>query len=256
VGCSNAPQQSTPPAAATSQAPPQGAAALANARKAFQQVAQFTLTQTTTTDIGVFTMTTKVDCAGPYYYYKRTTALTPKGVEQNTTQLQGRARDKTEEERVFVDGQSFDRYSGSWENPSPGTDDARPNWEVAKSSYDPTSDCQAFAKGTMTALPFGKMLAPSKIAYSKQRSVGGYDCHEFTITYPDQVLDDKMRETDDGKGNKTAYRGESTKNVEGTLCLAVDDSLPLEGRYDNGMRVFELGYAPIDKISVRLSPIR
>ena len=222
------------------------------ARSALQAIRQFTLTSTRTTELGVFTTRMDVDCADLYFRSRYTRVLTDKGIAQGMTQVQGRPRAKSESERVFVNGQTFDRNTGSWEAPSQGSDDARPDWGPSINPSDPTSDCQDLAKGKWTVLPFGKMLNPTKTTYQGEQTVGGYACHEFAVTYIDTVLKDTMREIDVGPDRKLAVRDEVTKPVEGTLCIAVDDWLPL--RAVTSEATFEMAYEAFEKLNIRLPP--
>jgi hypothetical protein len=252
AGCGNTPQQKPePPAgvAARQKQPPQGRSALQKAREAFKDIRQFTLTQTSTSDLGVFTTTTEVDCDARYYHQRRTKTLTEKGIAEGTTQIQGRPRAESESEALFVQGQSLRRNSSSWEKAPPGDDDATPEWAPSLIfDFDPANDCRSFAAGEFAGLPFGKMLNPSKVTFREERTVGGYACHEFALTYLDQVLSDTMRQV----GDRTSVRDEITKPVEGTLCIAVEDSLPLHGT--SGIRAFEFGYDGFEKLNVRLPP--
>jgi hypothetical protein len=225
--------------------PPDGATALRQSMQAFQAVTLFTLVQTTTTDLGVFTVTTEVDCAAPYYRRLDTEVLTQKGIDSGTSLMQGRPRQKREEENLFVEGRSFSRFSGSWESAPAEMDNARPDWGPSSRSYDPGADCKKFSEGKAPGLPFDKMQAATKADYRGQRTVDGAQCHEFMVTFNDLVLADTLKIVDEGGGLTSSEREEVIRPVDATVCFGVTDSLPYQGA--SGNKTIAFRYKPFQK---------
>jgi hypothetical protein len=249
IACNRAPK--APPPAQK----PDGPSEFKAWQQAFQNVRQATLERTTTTDLGVFKETMEVDCASRYFHSRYTKDLTPKGIESNTTQLQGRPRAHQEEERLFAEGQSFNRFTGSWENPAAGTDDAHPDWGTARNSYDPTAECESFQQSKVPFVPFDKILATNKIEYKGERTLNGAQCHEFKVAYPDLVDSDQMKKVDAGGGSSTSYREQVTKVIESTICLGVPDLLPRQAT--KGDVTFTYSYESFDKLGIpAVSPPR
>jgi len=130
VGCGRGGPSPQPSRPAPAPKPPDGRTEISAARDAFRKVTQFSLETGSVTPIGKFTQLTEVDCETPYYHHRNTKDLSAEGIASNITQLQGRPKAHQEDERLFVDGKSYRRSSGGWENAPAGMDDAQPNDEA------------------------------------------------------------------------------------------------------------------------------
>ena len=224
-GSSPAPQPAAPAAAPAAAKPPDGRREISAAREAFRKVMQFSLETSSVTPLGEFTQLTQVDCQAPYYYDKHTKDLSAEGIQSNTTQLQGRPKAHQEDERLFVDGASYTRSSGAWENPAKGMDDWEPGWRPSLNSWDPTKECASYRQSNgIPFLPFEKVLA-QKISFEDTLGDGDEQCHQFKVTYPDFAYSDTMK-TIPTPGGSTSYREEVTKPVESLICIGVADHLP------------------------------
>jgi hypothetical protein len=222
--------------------PPEGAAAFGASRQKFHQRDQLTVEWSTTTELGVFTHVAELDCGRRYYHYKYVTDLSAKGIEFNTTTSQGRPRAHQEEEQLFIDGQSFRRFSGSWENAPTGYD-----WQSARNSYEPTEECQALSQVKDTAfIPFGAILSANKIVYQGEQVVSGVACHQYQATHSELGFSDSMTTRQLGAGSSVSYRESVMKPVQSVVCLGVDDLLPR--RVVKGDLTVKYSYDPIQMI--------
>ena len=142
AGCTGEKTPEQPPLPA----PAAGRVAFRASQEAFQRTPRFTLDRVSRTALGVFTETSQIDCAAPYLHWQRTKDLTAKGIADGTTTYQGPPRAHSEEERLFVFGQSFDRLTGDWENPPPAENNEKA-WGPSRNSFDPGEECRAMRDG-------------------------------------------------------------------------------------------------------------
>jgi len=247
IGCSGsstpAPQPAKPAAAPK---PPDGRREISAAREAFRKVTQFSLETSSVTPLGEFTQLTQVDCAAPYYYDKHTKDWSAEGIQSNTTLTQGRPKAHQEDERLFVDGASYYRGSGAWENPAKGSDDWEPGWRKSLNSWDPTKECDSYRQqpNGIPFLPFEKILA-QKITYEDTLGEGDERCHQFKVTYPDFAYSDTMK-TIPTPGGSTSYREEVTKPMESLICIGVADHLPWTIEKDG--KTYTLSYEDFSRL--------
>ena len=141
-------------------APPDGTKEFSASREAFQRLDHLTMSWTSKTRLGVFTETAEFDCAARYYHYRYVKDLNAEGIKDGSTVID-RPKAHQEEERLFVDGRSFDRFSGGWEDPR--HDNAR-DWGPGNSSNDPADECRAMQNGTDNRfVPLKRILAANEI---------------------------------------------------------------------------------------------
>jgi len=206
--------------------PPDGKLEIEASRKAMQTVTRFTMESTSTTEIGTFRHKFEVDCARSYYHMVYVADLTPKGVESGTTQQQGRPRAHKESEQLYVEGRSYVRYSGSWENPQPEYDDAEPNWQLHHSSFAERADCtRIHQEADLLNVPYSKMAKATAIEFVGRQTVNGTGCNEFRVVYEDTVFGDRMITHDHGDGSSSAEREMIKRPVEARLCIGRTDKL-------------------------------
>lgn len=206
--------------------PPDGKKEVEASRKTMLGVTHFTLESTSQTAIGTFRRTYEVDCARDYYHMTYVADLTDKGVESRTSRSQGRPRPHLESEELYVDGQSYVRYSGSWESPPPEYDDAQPNWEPSRRSFAESADCaRIHQEADLLSVPYSKLTGSASIEFVGRRTVNGMECNEFRAVYEDTVFGDRMITRNHGEGSSSSEREMVKRPVEAKLCIGATDRL-------------------------------
>ena len=226
--------------------PPEGLEAFKAAQQLFEHTPQFAVTWRETTALGKFAETAEFDCSAAFYHDRSTKDLSPKGLAEGATLSQGRPRAHQETEQLFVDGHSYHRNSGSWENASIN-DNGHPDWGMSSQSFDPTETCRDFAQGKMAPfVPFDAILKADQITYKETRGTANGSCYLYEVAFPSWGYSDTMTTVTSGS-QTMSFRPQVTKVAHSMICLDARDSLPRQGQSDD--TEFSYSYDPIPKMS-------